>query len=233
MLSSLQQRRDLLAGTPIFASASLKLLGELAARASMVTLAENQSLFMKGDPGERLYVVVSGLIHIGAMSPDGREVSYYILGRGDVLGEIAVLDGGQRSADAKAVKDSVLLAVERRDIIALLDQYPAQAIKLVQLLCARLRRADELLDDMAFLPLSSRLAKYLLTLAKMVGMDAKGAGPAEIRLSQKVLAEHLGITRESVNKVLSKWDQAGIVTLGRGRILINQVAQLREIASPG
>jgi len=144
-----------------------------------------------------------------------------------------VLDGGQRSADAKAVKDSVLLAVERRDIIALLDQYPAQAIKLVQLLCARLRRADELLDDMAFLPLSSRLAKYLLTLAKMVGMDAKGAGPAEIRLSQKVLAEHLGITRESVNKVLSKWDQAGIVTLGRGRILINQVAQLREIASPG
>ncbi|HMA48913.1 MAG TPA: Crp/Fnr family transcriptional regulator [Magnetospirillaceae bacterium] len=233
MSRSLQNRRDLLAETKLFGSASADLLSNLAARASMVTLAPNESLFMKGDPGDRLYVVVSGLIRIGAMSPEGKEVSYGVLGPGEVLGEIAVLDGRHRSADAKAIEPSQLLALERSDVLSFLSSHPDQALHLLKLLCDRIRRADELLDDIVFLSLPSRLAKHLLTLEQIVGTPVEKKAAPEIRLSQQVLGEHLGISRESVNKVLSKWEEAGIVGLGRGRITLVRVDSLREIASAG
>ncbi len=229
MSNPLQERRMLLAETPLFSSAPPDLLTELAARASTVQLAQHESLFLKGDPGERLYVVISGMIRIGTMSPEGREISYGVLGPGDLLGEIAVLDGGERSADAKAIEESLLLALERRDVLSVLDRNPAQALKLLKVLCHRIRRADELLDDVVFLSLPGRLAKHLLALGQMAG-EKKG-GPMEVCLSQQVLAEHLGISRESVNKVLSKWEEAGIVTLGRGRIALNRTAVLQQIAS--
>jgi CRP-like cAMP-binding protein len=232
MSSTLQRRRELLAGTPLFSAASPELLTELAERVSTVRLAPHESLFLKGDPGERLYVVISGMIRVGTMSPEGREVSYGVLGPGDLLGEIAVLDGGERSADAKALEESQLLALERRDVLSVLDHHPAQALKLLQVLCHRIRRADELLDDVIFLSLPGRLAKHLLTLSQMAGSGEKKTGLAEVRLSQQVLSEHLGISRESVNKVLSKWEEAGIVTLGRGRITLNRTAVLQQIASP-
>ena len=224
------KRRDLLAGTPLFASIEIGLLTELADRVSLVKIAAHESLFQKGDPGERMYVVVSGLIRVGAISPEGREVTYGMLGPGELLGEIAVLDGGERSADATAMEDSQLLALERRDVLAFLDHHPGQAVKLMKVLCQRIRRADALLEDVVFLSLPSRLAKHLLALAATKG--AQHAASYEIRLSQQEIAEHLGISRESVNKVLSKWEEGGLVSLGRGRIVLNNKVALQDVASP-
>jgi CRP-like cAMP-binding protein len=130
------------------------------------------------------------------------------------------------------MEESLLLSLERRDILAILDRHPAQALRLLKVLCNRVRRADELLEDVVFMSLPSRLAKHLLNLGQMVGAGQAKAGPAEIRLSQQEVAEHLGISRESVNKVLSKWEEAGIVSLGRGRITLNRTALLQEIATP-
>lgn len=225
-----RSRQDLLAETGLFGAAPRDLLAELASRANVVELAANEILFLKGDPGDRLYIVASGAIRIGAMSPEGREVSYGVLGPGAVLGEIAVVDGGERSADAKAIDASVLLSLDRRDVLAFLHNHPGQALQLVKLLCDRLRRADELLDDVVFMSLPSRLAKHLLTLEQIVG-DRPAGGKPEVRLSQQVLAEHLGITRESVNKVLSKWEEGGIVSLGRGRIVLDRIDALEDIAA--
>ena len=168
---------------------------------------------------------------MATLRPDGREVSYGVLGPGAVLGEIAVIDGGQRSADAKAMEPSLLLALERRDVLAFLHKNPGQALHMMEVLCGRIRRADELLDDMVFMSLPSRLAKHLLTLEDIVGTPGAAPGKSEVRLSQQVLAEHLGISRESVNKVLSKWEEAGFVTLGRGRIVLDRREALEEIAA--
>lgn len=225
------KRRDLLAGTPLFGSIEIELLTELADRVSLIQIAAYESLFQKGDPGERMYVVVSGLIRIGAISPEGREVTYGMLGPGELLGEIAVLDGGERSADATAMENTQLLALERRDVLAFLDHHPGQAVKLMKVLCQRIRRADALLEDVVFLSLPSRLAKHLLALAATKG-GAGSQGGREIRLSQQEIAEHLGISRESVNKVLSKWEEGGMVSLGRGRITINNQTALQDVASP-
>lgn len=231
MNATLKARQDLLAQTVLFSTAPRELLADLAARAIMLDLAANDVLFMKGDPGERLYIVASGLIRIGAMSPDGREVSYGVLGPGAVLGEIAVIDGGKRSADAKAVEATTLLSLDRRDVLTFLHDHPGQALELLKILCGRLRHADEMFDDVVFLSLPNRLAKHLLTLERVVGTRDRSNGKPEIRLSQQVLAEHLGISRESVNKVLSKWEGAGIVSLGRGRIGLERLDKLKEIAA--
>ena len=231
MANARLNRQDLLAATGLFGATSPDLLTDLASRASTVSLAQNEMLFFKGDIGDRLYILVTGAIRIGATSPEGREVSYVVLGPGAVLGEIAVIDGGERSADAKAMELSTLLALDRRDVLAFLHQHPGQALHFMKLLCGRLRRADELLDDMVFMSLPSRLAKHLLTLDDILGGPGAAPGKREVRLSQQMLAEHLGITRESVNKVLSKWEEGGIVSLGRGRIALDRMDALEELAA--
>jgi CRP-like cAMP-binding protein len=231
MIESLQRRREMLAKTPLFAAIPASLLDELAAKAKTVSVEPRETLFSKGDPGDRLYLVASGLIRIGVLSAEGREVTYGMIQPGELFGEIAVLDGGVRSADASAMEASELLAIERKDVHAFLQRHPIQALHLLKVLCDRVRRADDLLEDVVFLSLPSRLAKHLLVLDSTMGTRERPQGPATIRLSQQEVADHLGISRESVNKVLSKWEQAGIVSLGRGQITLNKVVSLEGLTS--
>lgn len=232
MTDTVQRRREMLAATPLFATIPTDLLDELATKAKMVRVDSREILFSKGDPGDRLYLVTKGLIRIGVLSAEGREVTYGMIKVGELFGEIAVLDGGVRTADATAMETSDLLALERRDVTAFLQRHPIHALHLIEVLCDRVRRADNLLEDIVFLSLPGRLAKHLLVLTQTLGTRPKPGGPAIIKLSQQEVADHLGISRESVNKVLSKWEQIGIVTLGRGQITLNKTATLEEFASP-
>ncbi|RAU22697.1 Crp/Fnr family transcriptional regulator [Paramagnetospirillum kuznetsovii] len=222
----------MLASTPLFSAIPPTLLDELAVKAKSVKVDAREVLFSKGDPGDRLYLVAKGLIRIGVLSVEGREVTYGMIKPGELFGEIAVLDGGVRSADATAMEASELLALERKDVNAFLQRHPIQALHLLTVLCDRVRRADDLLEDVVFLSLPSRLAKHLLMLKSTLGSQTQAKGPSTIRLSQQEVADHLGISRESVNKVLSKWEQAGIVTLGRGQITLNKTQALDDFASP-
>lgn len=231
MAEIVASRRDMLANTPLFSSVPAELLDELAARAKMVKVETRETLFSKGDPGDRLYLVAKGLIRIGVLAADGREVTYGLIKTGQLFGEIAVLDGKDRSADATAMEATELIALERKDVLAFLHKNPAQALHLIEVLCDRIRRADNQLEDMVFLSLPSRLAKHLLLLEQTMGTRAAPGGPAVIKLSQQEIADHLGISRESVNKVLSKWEQAGIVALGRGQVTLNKTAALEGLTS--
>jgi CRP-like cAMP-binding protein len=227
------RRREMLARTPLFSAVPPALLDELAARARVIRVAPREQLFSKGDPGDRLYLVVTGVIRISTLSPEGREVTYGLIKPGDLFGEIAVLDGGPRSADATAMEAGELLALERRDVIDFLHRHPAQTIHLLKVLCERVRCADSLLEDVVFLSLPGRLAKHLLALAGTLGVRRGPDAAPTVRLSQQELADHIGISRESVNKVLSKWEQVGMVTLGRGQITLNRLADLEDLAQPG
>jgi CRP/FNR family transcriptional regulator, cyclic AMP receptor protein len=231
MPESVLRRREMLANTPLFSSVQPELLDELAAKAKMVKVEAREILFSKGDPGDRLYLVATGMIRIGVLSADGREVTYGLIKPGQLFGEIAVLDGKERSADATAMDSTELIALERKDVHAFLHKHPAQALHLIEVLCDRIRKADDQLEDLVFLSLPSRLAKHLLMLEQNLGTKAKAGGPSTIKLSQQEIADHLGISRESVNKVLSKWEQAGIVTLGRGQITLNKTAALEGLTS--
>lgn len=201
-------------------------LETLAERAASIKLAAREMLFSKGDPGDRLYLVTSGTIRVGVVSADGREVTYGLIRPGHLFGEIAVLDSGPRTADASALEASELLAFDRRHVVALLAQNPDCMLRLVTILCQRIRQADQLLEDIFFLSLPSRLAKHLLALSDLIGEKPGSGDSVTIRMSQQAVADHMGISRESVNKVLSKWEQAGLVSLWRGQITIHDRERL-------
>lgn len=201
-------------------------LDVLAARATLLKLSARELLFSKGDPGDRLYLVTRGTIRVGVVSADGREVTYGLIGPGHLFGEIAVLDSGPRTADASALEACELLAFERRHVLALLADNPECTLRLVAILCQRIRQADHLLEDIFFLSLPSRLAKQLLFLSDAIGEKPASGESVTIRMSQQAVADHMGISRESVNKVLSKWEQSGLVSLWRGQITIHDRARL-------
>lgn len=214
------RNRELLAATPMFHGVPDSQLDALARQAKTLRLGPREVLFTKGDPGDSMYLVISGRVRVGVVSIDGREVTYALLGPGQLFGEIAILDGGPRSADANAAESSELLVIERRDILAFIRAHGDYGLRLIEILCARLRHANELLEDTIFLSLPTRMAKQLLQLSDTIGERLPEVGGVTIRMSQQAVADHMGISRESVNKVLSKWEQVGLVSLWRGQITI-------------
>jgi CRP/FNR family transcriptional regulator, cyclic AMP receptor protein len=214
------RNRQLLAATAMFQGVPDSQLDALARQARTLRLGPREALFSKGDPGDSMYLVMSGRVRVGVVSVDGREVTYALIGPGQMFGEIAILDGGPRSADATAAEPSELLVIERRDILAFIRANGDYGLRLIEMLCARLRHANELLEDTVFLSLPSRMAKQLLSLSDAVGERQSKDESVTIRMSQQAVADYMGISRESVNKVLSKWEQVGLVSLWRGQITI-------------
>jgi len=124
---------------------------------------------MRGDPGDSLYAVVTGRVRISASGPGGKEVFLNIMEAGDAFGEIALLDGSPRTATATAMARTELMIVQRGPFFALLRTEPQLAAHLIQLLCRRVRWTAEMMEDSALLSVPARLAKRLLSLARLHG----------------------------------------------------------------
>lgn len=211
---------SLISQVPIFARLSPADLEALAAHARERRYRRGETIFRQDDPGDCLHVVRDGRIRIILPSEDGDEVTIAVLGRGDFFGELALLDGGARSASAVAAEDTQTVVIGRKDFLSWLAERPAAAAALLSLLSRRLRRSDELLGDVAFLNLPARLAKKLVQLSELYGRGTAHAEPVEVRLTQEELATTIGATRESVNKYLKYFKSKGWVTVQKGRIAI-------------
>src|SRR6266568_3302777 len=122
-------------------------------------------IFAKGSPGRSMMAVLSGSIRISTTAPNGREVVLAVLNQGEIFGEMALLDGGERTADATAISDCELLVIDQRDFISFLERRTDLCIRFLKLLSRRLRRTDEQLETALFERLESRLAKTLIRLA--------------------------------------------------------------------
>jgi CRP-like cAMP-binding protein len=149
---------------------------------------------------------------------------------GDVFGEIALLDGKERTANVNALTDCEILIVPRRSFWSLLERRPDICIDLMLVLCERLRHTNQQVEDLAFLELEPRIAKALLRLAEENGAGEIQAKPVSLRMSQRELGELVGGSRERVNKHLHVWKQSGIVTIEKGAIVILDMAALAERA---
>jgi CRP/FNR family transcriptional regulator, cyclic AMP receptor protein len=220
-------RRDALRRSRLFARLGDGELDAVLAHAMMRRYAEGDHIFAKGDPGNSMMAVLRGRITITAPSSDGRQVVLTTMREGDVLGEIALLDGKERSADATAAADCELLVVPRHSLLSLLDRHPELCIDFLVVLCERLRRTNEQVEDLAFLELEARLAKALLRLAEENG--AALSQPVGLKISQRALGEIVGGSRESVNKHLQDWKRAGFIAIERGAIMIRDREALAEI----
>lgn len=212
----------ILGANPFFAGFEPAALGKIAAVCRPRRLVSRETLFLKGDAGDGLYAIRRGLIRIGTMDDLGQQMTMNVLGGGDVFGEITLLDGQARTADAVALEETELFFLPRPDFLALLDREPAIAVQLIALLCARLRNVIDRLEETRFLPSSTRLARRVLVLAADYGND--------VRASQDELASLTGVTRETVNRHLQDWKRSGVISLGRGRLLIEDVDALRSLA---
>jgi len=204
----------------------------LFARARTQRYAANESIFLMGAPGDSMVAVLSGTIRISVPSPDGKEIVLAILGPGEICGEIALLDGKERTADAKAATPCSVVVLERRDVLAFFAQYPDAWTKLIDVLCERLRTADQQMAEFALSPVPVRLAKALLRLATVDARAANGQPIERVHLTQRELGNVIGATRESVNKYLRAWQRKGCVRIADRLIVITNRAAVEDLTEP-
>jgi len=204
----------------------------LFARARTQKYAANESIFLMGSPGDSMVAVLRGTIRISVPSTDGKEIVLAILGPGEICGEIALLDGKERTADARAATDCSVVVLERRDVLAFFAQYPDAWSKLIDVLCERLRTADQQMAEFALSPVPVRLAKALLRLATSEGQPVNGRPVERVHLTQRELGNVIGATRESVNKYLRAWQRKGCVRIADRLIVITNRAAVEDLTEP-
>lgn len=205
---------------------------QLASHARLSTHAPRTQLFRKGDEGVGLYAVVSGVVKISATSDEGKEVVFNLIGANEVFGELALLDGGPRTANAEAVMATRLLSLDRRDFVAVLSQDASIAIRLLAILSSRLRQTSEQVEDLSFALPENRLAKALLRLMELQAARPDGEAGA-IAATQQELGRMIGLSRESTNKLLKGWERLGWLTLRKGVTVVRNSPALLAVASAG
>jgi CRP/FNR family transcriptional regulator, cyclic AMP receptor protein len=193
-------------------------------------LPRGTAIFAKGDPGTGLICVLRGTVKISMLSVDGREIVFSIMQEGDIFGEIALLDGRPRTADATAMTDCEFMVIERRDFIPFLRSQPDLAIQIIEILCSRLRRTTEQVQDLTFLNLRTRLAKTLLQL--IADGEPPGSAP-KLAITQREISQIVGRSRESTNKQLRSWAKDGLIRLERRAVVILNRDKLAEVAAQG
>jgi CRP/FNR family cyclic AMP-dependent transcriptional regulator len=217
---------DFLSAHLIFQALGPDLVKRLSTYAKPRTIRRGTLLFSKGDPGNSLFAIRKGAVRISSPTKQGKSAVLNLIHEGEILGEIALLDGGPRTADATAVTDCELTVIDRRDFLPLVRNHPDVAIKLIELLCSRLRRTSEQVEDVLFMDLPSRLARTLLRLAAGSNGDMSG----RLAITQLELSQVIGMSRESTNKQLREWAQRKWIRLDRGGVLLLVPDALSQIA---
>ena len=220
--SEIFDKSTLRSGYPLFRELGHEAWDRLAAYTMKRHVERGRTIFSKGDIGTCLFAVRSGIVKVIVPSVEGRSAVFNLVREGDIFGEIALLDGGPRTANAVAFTDCKLIVIERRDFLSLLRAYPDVTIKLLEVLCSRLRRTTEQVEDLMFLDLKSRLVKTLLRLSQ-VGADR------EISISQDDLSQIVGLSREMINKQLQVWVKGRWIKLSRKRITVVEPEALAGI----
>ena len=220
-----------LANVAIFSQVDSSGLEFLTARFSRRSFRKNEVIFHQDDFGDRLYVVVSGSVKITIVSEDGRENDIALHSTGDCFGELSVLDGGRRSATATAVELTETIALSREDFLSFLDEHPEVAVHIITLLVHRLRATDEIVGDMIFLDVPSRVAKKLLELAQKNGEGHGNGDTTTILLTHEELSRMVGASREVVSRTLINYRKQGLVNTSHRRITITDVEGLERMAA--
>jgi len=226
-----RQSRDrlaLLRNHPLFRDLPPAVIEHLGSYMKTRQVARGATIFAKGDPGSGLMGVLSGAVKVSVASAEGKDIVLNMFREGDVFGEIALLDGRPRTADATAMTPCELIVIERRDFVPFLRDHPDVMLKLIEILCSRLRHTSEQVQEITFLNLPTRLAKALLELAA-----GSPADRPKVAITQRELSQIIGRSRESTNKQLRAWEKRQWIRLERGGISILAPDRLAAVAAQG
>jgi CRP/FNR family transcriptional regulator, cyclic AMP receptor protein len=226
--SPLDDKVAFLGKHPIFHEIDREALSQLCHYAKTRKFRKGALVFSKGDPGDRLLVVMSGTVKIGISAANGRSTIFNLVGAGELFGEIAFLDGSPRTADAIANSACEILAFDKRDFWPFMQGQPVLLMKFIELLCTRLRWVSEHVEQIGLPDLQTRLAKTLIRLGER---DPSAAKTGKVAVTQQELSEMIGMSRESINRQLRAWVALGWVRLGHGAIVVLNVSPLKVIAA--
>jgi CRP-like cAMP-binding protein len=221
---------SLLRSHPLFRDLPPGVIEHLGSYMKTRRVARGTSIFAKGDPGTGLMGVLAGAVKVSVASADGKDIVLNVFREGDIFGEIALLDGRPRTADATAMTDCELIVIERRDFVPFLSSQPDVMLKFIEILCSRLRRTSEQVQDITFLNLPTRLAKTLL---QLTGGVQGSAAPSKATITQREISQMIGMSRESTNKQLRAWAKRGWIRLERGGVGVIAPDKLTAIAAEG
>jgi CRP/FNR family transcriptional regulator, cyclic AMP receptor protein len=219
---------ELLGRVPLLSGLSEAELERVAQVAVPRSFPRGSRVFHEGDASDACYIIRSGEVRVTREHSDGRAIALATLGPGEIVGELAMLDGEVRSASVEALSDAELLAVAARDMRGLLERNPAITAKLVVALTRRVRETNERVARQSFQTVPSRVAGVL---GQLVAEAGDGAGVREgvtIRMNQADLAQLAGTSRESVSRFLAVLERAGVVRVGRGRVTVVEPGRLRS-----
>lgn len=219
---------DVLRRAPLFASLDDEALAALTDEITEVELPRGATLFHEGDPGDRLYFIISGKIKLGRTASDGRENLVAIMGPGELFGEMALFDPSPRSTAATAVSETHLAGLNHDNLKKVIERNPAVSQQLLQALARRLRRTNENLADLVFSDVPGRVAKALLDLADRFGRQTTDGVLVAHELTQEELAQLVGASRETVNKALAEFVQRGWIRLEARAVVILDLQRLKQ-----
>ena len=227
------RKTAILKQTTLFSGCPPEALADLARVALLQVLPGRSAVFAKGEPGDRLYVIVSGKVRISTKGPDSQQLTLNMLGPGALFGEVALVDGGARTADAETVGAAELLSLSRRDVHDLLMRRPEVGMRMLATLSERIRWISARYEDSVFLELPARLAKRLLILDDLFGSEkdggSGGARVINLKMSQRDLSNAMHVTRESINRTLRGWQDAGLLRFEDGIVTVLDRAGLEAV----
>lgn len=192
--------------------------------------AKGTTLFERGDAGDSLMLIVSGSVKISNVTADAREVVLNFLGNGDILGEIAVLDGGPRAATATTLEETSVLRLYRRDLLPVLRANPDALLEIVAVLCQKLRSTSEIVED-ALRNMSGRFAAGLLRLARQHGRRTARGIEIDLAVGQRDLGNYLGLSRENTSRQINGLALTGVLKSTNGVLFIVDESALMALAA--
>ena len=211
---------EILARAGIFQGSSPAPYRALTKQLQPVDFPRGHTVFAEGEPGDRLFIIISGKVKIGRRSPDGRESLLTIMGPSDMFGELSIFDPGPRTSSATTITEVRAVSMDRDALRAWIEDRPGIAEQLLRVLARRLRRTNNNLADLIFGDVAGRVAKQLLHLAQCFGTQEGGALRVDHDLTQEEIAQLVGASRETVNKALADFARRGWIRLEAKSVLI-------------
>ncbi|MEW6277146.1 MAG: Crp/Fnr family transcriptional regulator [Candidatus Eremiobacterota bacterium] len=222
-----RQIADRLAGVPLIAVLAPEDRLTLAEHVRPRRFQSEQPVFLQGDPGDEMFLLLDGSVRIVSESPSGREVTLAVLGEGSFFGDMALLDGEPRSASAYALEPCLSLALHRNDFNVFLDRTPRAARALLAFLSLRLRQANSRIHDATLLTVRQRMAALLCDLARREGEPCPEGILLPRRVNHRVLAELLTASRETVTRMASEFRAEGLLQQQGHQLVVLDLEGLR------
>lgn len=230
--SGVDDRRnwEILVRAGIFQGVEPSAVTALSEQLRPVDFPRGHTVFAEGEPGDRLYIIISGKVKIGRRSPDGRENLLAIMGPSDMFGELSIFDPGPRTSGATTITGVRAVSMDRDALAAWIQDRPEIAAQLLRVLARRLRRTNTNLTDLILIDVPGRVAKQLLQLAQRFGTQQGDALRVTHDLTQEEIAQLVGASRETVNKALADFAHRGWIRCEGKSVWISDSDRLARLA---